>query len=220
MKENEIAYTEELVSAPNHTEARVVVFTGIVHPTSGLQMNATVRADSLEEAWDRLGTFMLDKIADGWISAPNRDGIAALNEYRNRAAKKAAAAAKEAAGQDAPEDAGPEYEGPPAGPPPAKAGPAKAGPAPSGDGKSGTSPLHKVFVNDKNQVEFSCGAFKWPFKDARGPEIVAGLFDPDLGWKPEHFKPGAIYETEVTGLFADWVKPGKYYDIVRIHKGV
>jgi hypothetical protein len=215
MKENEIAYTEELVS--NHTEARVVVFTGIVHPTSGLQMSATVRADSLEEAWDRLGTFMLDKIADGWISAPNRDGIAALNEYRNRAAKKAVAAAKEAAGQDAPDDAGPEYEGPP----PAKAGPppAKAGPAPSGDTKGGTNPLYKVFVNDRGQVEFTLAGMKWPLKDARGPEIVAGLFDPDLGWKPEHFKPGAIYETEVTGLVVDWEKKTKYYDVLRVHKG-
>ena len=101
----------------------------------------------------------------------------------------------------------------PAGAPPAA--PQQAG----GNGKSGSDPLKKVAVDADGRAEFYVGGFRYPFKDARGPETVAGLFDPALGWTPEHFVPGAKYEgTAVAGLVVDWEKPGKYYDVVRVHR--
>jgi hypothetical protein len=94
-------------------------------------------------------------------------------------------------------------------------------PASGGNGSTearGTAPLNKITVDADGKVEFHVGRFRYPFKDARGPETVAGLFDPALGWTPGHFVPGAKYENEVNGLQVDWEKPGKYYDVVRVHR--
>jgi len=94
---------------------------------------------------------------------------------------------------------------------------APAGGQPHGGGeevKSGVADLHTIKVDADGRVEFHCAGFKWPFKDARGGETVAGLFDPDLGWKPEHFAAGAKYDG--LALKAHWEKPGKYYDVVRV----
>jgi hypothetical protein len=88
----------------------------------------------------------------------------------------------------------------------------------------GTAPLNKIVVMD-GKVDFYVGQFKYPFKDSRGPAVVAGLFDPDLGWTKEHFAgPVAQYEKQHLGdLKVDWAKEtnpktGKsYYNVKRVH---
>jgi hypothetical protein len=105
--------------------------------------------------------------------------------------------------------------------PPQPAAPAAQAPqASGGDGtKSGVGPLTKITVDADGKVEFHVGSFRWPFKDGRGAEVVAGLFDSDLGWTPAHFAPGAKYDgDQVLGLVVEWAKPGKYYDVVRVRK--
>lgn len=94
--------------------------------------------------------------------------------------------------------------------------PAPAPQAQSEDVPSGTAALNAIKVDADGRVEFYVEGFKWPFKDGRGAEVVAGLFDADTGWKPEHFTPGAKYSD--VGLMVDWAKPSKYYDVVRVHK--
>lgn len=202
-----------------HNEARVVIFTRLVHPTTSIEMSPTVRGDDLGEAWKALGDFVQAKVEAGWLAAPSRDGVNALRQYKNdRAAKAKAEQPQDTVQPPVSTGAPPAPAGPPAaapeGPPPAAAPPDTTGGV-----KKGTSELHSVFVNPKGQAEFVVGKFKYPFKDARGPETVAGLFDPDLGWTPADFTPGAFYDKDVTGLFVDWEKPGKYYDITRVHKG-
>jgi len=89
------------------------------------------------------------------------------------------------------------------------------------EGKKGTNVLKKIKV-DEGKVEFSVGDFKWPFKDSRGAEKVAALFDDDLGWGTEHFDvKAAIYSPADWGnetLYVDWEKPLKYYNVLRIHR--
>jgi hypothetical protein len=112
---------------------------------------------------------------------------------------------------------------PPPGPPaPGAAPPAPGSPPaspPAGDVKSGTAELTKIMVQADGRVEFYCKGFQWPFKDSRGAETVIALFDPKLGWATEHLFPGALYEgTVVQGVKVDWEKPGKYYNVVRLHR--
>jgi len=92
-------------------------------------------------------------------------------------------------------------------------------PAPQQDGDipSGTAQLNAIKVDADGRVEFYVEGYRWPFKDGRGAETVAGLFDPSAGaWTPEHFKSGAKYE-HLQGLWVDWRKPGKYYDVVKVY---
>jgi hypothetical protein len=99
---------------------------------------------------------------------------------------------------------------PPASPPPA----AQGTPV-----KSGAAELTKIMVQADGKVEFYCKGFRYPFKDSRGAETVITLFDPKLGWGAEHLFPGALYEGPVvTGVKVDWEKPGKYYNVVRLHR--
>lgn len=105
--------------------------------------------------------------------------------------------------------------GPPVGPPP----PSNPNQQDGEDGaiRQGVGKLHSIVVDEKGHAKFMVGTFKWAFTDARGPEVVATLFDPELGWKPEHFFPGAFYSAENCGnLHVMWEKPGKYYNITRI----
>lgn len=89
------------------------------------------------------------------------------------------------------------------------------------DGEThGTNILNKIVVME-NTVQFYVGKFKYPFKDSRGPEVVASLFDEELGWTPDHFAvDAAIYTPREWGgtLYVDWEKPGKYYNVVRVHR--
>jgi hypothetical protein len=110
---------------------------------------------------------------------------------------------------------------------PARAQPAPPAGAPaapqqgsSGNGKKeGSDPLKKITVDADGRVQFYVGSFRYPFKDARGAETVAGLFDPALGWTAAHLQPGAKYEGDaVAGLVVDWEKPEKYYDVVLVHR--
>lgn len=84
--------------------------------------------------------------------------------------------------------------------------------------KRGTSKVTKLLVQADGKIEFYLEGFRWPFTDSRGAEVVIGLFDQQLGWTVTHLLPGAMYTPEQYGtLYADWEKPGKYYDIVRVH---
>lgn len=83
--------------------------------------------------------------------------------------------------------------------------------------KSGDAKLNKITVDADGRVEFHVEGFRWPFKDARGGQVVAGLFEP-AGWTPAHFTPGTKYEGRaVAGLMVQWEKPSKYYDVVRVY---
>lgn len=99
--------------------------------------------------------------------------------------------------------------------------------------QTGTGELHYIEVEDpkkdKPSVKFHVGKFKHPFSDARirqenGAQIIAELFDADLGWTPEHFVGPVYYAKEQFGerLFADWeqVQKGdtKYWNVIRVHK--
>ena len=85
----------------------------------------------------------------------------------------------------------------------------------------GVGKLHSIICDEKGYAKFSVGTFKWPFTDARGADMVASLFDADLGWKPEHFFPGAIYEAEHCGsLHVEWEKPEKYYNVIRVFRKI
>ncbi|HIP96542.1 MAG TPA: hypothetical protein EYH32_04925 [Anaerolineae bacterium] len=97
-------------------------------------------------------------------------------------------------------------------------------PAQGGNGggvKSGTARLEKLVIQPDGKIEFYVDGFRWPFKDARGPEVVASLFDEELqqlGWTAELLSRPAVYTPDQFGvLYVDWEKPGKYYDVVRIH---
>jgi hypothetical protein len=101
---------------------------------------------------------------------------------------------------------------PPVPPAPAQSG-GNGAPA-EGEIKSGVADLHTIKIDADGRVEFHCSGFRWPFKDTRGGEVVASLFDSELNWKPEHFAPGQKYDG--LSLKAHWEKPGKYYDVVRV----
>jgi hypothetical protein len=105
----------------------------------------------------------------------------------------------------------------PAAPPGVPAAPQQGS---SGNGKKeGSDLLKKIAVDADGRVQFYVGNFRYPFKDARGAETVAGLFDPALGWTAAHLQPGAKYEGDaVAGLVVDWEKPEKYYDVVLVHR--
>ena len=177
-----------------------------------MSFNCTVRADTIESAYDQLRDFVKAKLEDGWLAAPTRDAQEALKYRASKSRANQATATEQggAAPQQATRQAPPRERAPSA---------PQAPPAPQGEVKSGTDTLNKVSVDADGRVEFYVGNFRWPFKDSRGPEIVAGLFDSDLGWMPEHFYAGAKYESEVAGLLVDWAKPGKYYDVLRVHTG-
>lgn len=108
--------------------------------------------------------------------------------------------------------------GPPGGPPP----PPRQAQAAQGNGgqvRSGVARLNAIKVDADGRVEFHVDGFRWPFKDSRGGEVVAGLFDEGLGWEPERFHPGANYAgQDVVGLKVSWAKPGQYYDVVQVHE--
>lgn len=86
--------------------------------------------------------------------------------------------------------------------------------------EKGIGILSKISVSDR--VEFSVGSFKYPFKDSRKPEVVAALFDEELGFEKEHFASPAIYTPNDWGdeLVAEWEhieKNGKrYYNVTRV----
>jgi len=121
---------------------------------------------------------------------------------------------------------------PPAGSPPPAAGSQPTGsPPPAGNGnppiqgptdiKRGVAQLHEIGVDSDGKVKFKVGGFKWPFQEGRGAEMAASLFDTDLGWNANHFKPGAHYGPEICGpLHVEWEKPGKYYNVIRVFKQI
>lgn len=192
------------------TEAPAVIWTTIIHPTTRLQLSVTARADTLAQAHSDIAKYALAKLEQGWIAAPGRDGQEAL---RNGKASNRREVAQEAAANG-------REEHPPVAP--SRTGPAPA-PTKSGNGdgavKSGTAPLTKVAVDADGRVEFYLAGFKWPLKDARGAEVVTGLFDDSLGWEPEDLQPGRKHEgADVAGLVVDWQKPGRYYNVMQVHK--
>lgn len=97
--------------------------------------------------------------------------------------------------------------------------------------ETGTDVLNFIEVEAPGKkdrtVKFGVGKFKYPFTDARirndgGAETIAKLFDPALGWTPEHFAQVAYYTPEQYGsLFVDWecVTKGekKYWNVIKVH---
>lgn len=94
----------------------------------------------------------------------------------------------------------------------------------------GTGELHSITVEinpsgGNHRVKFMVGRLNYPLTDVRSPEIIAGLFDANLGWTADHFRTPTVYDLRNSGLKADWQKKLKnvkgenktYYDIVRIH---
>ena len=89
---------------------------------------------------------------------------------------------------------------------------------------SGTDTLNRLVVQ-KDKVLFHVGKFKYPFSDSRlkldnGAEIIAGLFDDDLGWEADFFNyPGDYDQSDWGGekLYVDWEKVGRYYNVVKVH---
>jgi hypothetical protein len=219
MSEHAEGYDVVLESPVTHSEAPVVIWTTIVHPR-GLEFNVTVRGNTLEEVHGSLAEYASQKIQAGWIPVTSR-GEDALRKHRNDTRKKAAAEAADVVPDDEqPEEGAPKApQAPPAKPAPQKAATAEPTTQAAGDGKakSGTAPLESIKVDADGRVEFYVKGFKWPFKDARGAERVSALFDEDLGWDPEHLYPGAKYESECVGLWVDWEKPGKYYNVLLVH---
>lgn len=74
-------------------------------------------------------------------------------------------------------------------------------------------------------VEFGVEKFKYPIRDKRGAEVIAGLFDKELGWTVDHFNEPARYR-DLGTLFLDFEKVEKegkdgktrtYYNVMRIH---
>lgn len=90
------------------------------------------------------------------------------------------------------------------------------------DDSRGTDTLNKlVYAADpktgKMKHFFDVGKFNYPFQDSRGPKIVSGLFDAELGITEAMLTNMTTWVPDVQ-LYVDWEKPGKYYNIVRIHK--
>lgn len=98
------------------------------------------------------------------------------------------------------------------------------------DRKGGTNILNKVMVTD-GKIVFTIAGFQYPVPDARGPEIVAKLFDDEIGFSSMHFhNDGASYSPADWGgnLYVDWEevekysrskgKNVKYRNVVRVHR--
>lgn len=85
--------------------------------------------------------------------------------------------------------------------------------------KSGTGTLEQITVNPDGKIEFKVGGLKFPLKDSRGAETVAGLFAPETGITAAHLSTPIIYSAAQLGvMYVQWVKPDKYYDVVRVHR--
>lgn len=96
--------------------------------------------------------------------------------------------------------------------------PAVPYPATSADVKRGTGNLLELTIDSGGKASFKIDTLQYPLKDSRGAAAIAALFDPALGWEEAHFAKPAIYTVADFGaLKLDWVKPGKYYDAVRIY---
>lgn len=216
------AYRDEIASMP---EAPVVAWTRFQRYPGGPTWSLTIRAGLSPECM----SFALNETMRG-IAAFDKyvhdKGYAAVLDGRDQAAfpvERAAQGKPKAAPAptQAPQSARTAPPLPPA--PPQASGEAREAPSSApgvnGEHPSGTATLNKITVDADGRVEFHVGNFRWPFKDSRGGEVVAGLFDESLGWTPAHFAPGAKYEGEaVAGLVVDWEKPTKYYDVVRVRR--
>ena len=191
------AYSEQF--EPAFPEARAIVFTELVG-TTGAKIHITARDVSLPKA--------LDNLVGGIVYGRDRYGLQAQT-YGHNVPEGAPAASpgapKKPVTPTAPNATSPTYtnEGNQA-------------------GEGGTDVLNKIVVLSE-KVEFHVGKFKWPFTDHRlktkdGAQIIADLFDQDLGWTPAHFAGAAEYTPAQFGeLFVDWEKPDKYYNVIRIH---
>lgn len=99
---------------------------------------------------------------------------------------------------------------------------------PTSDGvlDRGMGEIVSITVEVNGTVKFLLNTLKYPLTDARKPDVIAGLFDQDLGWTAAHFSSPAVFNLKGYNLKADWIKKTKnvkgenktYYDIVRIHK--
>lgn len=211
-----VAYMRTLEEANTLPEAGSIIFTELKNPRSGAAYNITVRDMSPIGALRKLGEAVkYAKAKYGLVVVPKHS--------QERAATQVTPATAVPAG------ATPSVVKPPSVAPAIQAQPAVApvqNTVSTGD-DSGTGKLNNIVVefnqvSKKRAVKFSVGAFKYPFTDSRSSDVVANLFDSNLGFEPAHFDAiGAIYDQGNWGggdLFADWQKSGKYFNVLRIHQ--
>lgn len=178
-----------------------VAFTDVAGPTQGktgarFKWSFTIRTDDPEELAAQLHHYEQVLISAGCIPFD-----AYVDQRRNGRA------------QEQPPQVEQNGNGQPKPPPP-----------PSGQteqpqaGKTGRGKLISLTIQADGKAEFVIDGLRYPLKDSRGPEAIAGLFDPSLNWEPAHFAQPVIYtEKDFGQLWLDWKKPGKYYDVARIY---
>jgi len=216
------SYLEALEKATqdqDFPEARVVLFTTLYSPRSGMVFHPTVRAHTMEQAFDEL--------VRGVRYANTKFGIEPVNEYAHiyghtlgriqsqqqvsqQAQKQVSTTTSIPVGGDQAQQSG------------------QQGQTKQSTGESGTDVLKKIVIMDEGfgkRVKYFVGDFKYPFADARDAETIAGMCDADTGLTVKHFEVEVgSYEPRHWGnntLYADWekvrVKDKTYYNVTRIH---
>lgn len=180
-----------------HEEARCIVFTRV--NVSGFEFNVTAREGATEE-------MILDSC---------RALLGAVLRIQKATGKQENHAPMQASAPPVVAQAGPVTMQ--AQPIPA---PMPQAQQPAGNGtKAGTGALEQITVNPDGKIEFKVSGLKYPLKDSRGADVVAGLFAPETGITAAHLSQPAIYTAAQLGvMLVDWQKPDKYYDVVRVHR--
>lgn len=89
----------------------------------------------------------------------------------------------------------------------------------NGNTPGGTAKLLQLTVQPGGKVEFTCEGMRYPLKDSRGAGIVSQLFDASTGITEAHLTTPVIYTSDQLGtMFVDWAQPGKYRDVIRVHR--
>lgn len=208
------AYIDSLEESAGLPEAPAIIFTELMSPRTGAALNLTVRAHDPIIAINRISQAMkFARERFGLLPVPKHP----ISKSQPAAAQPAAVQppalpTSNAANTSVPAPA-------PAHAPAHAPAPARQEPVYESEVPSGTSVINKIVVMEK-KVQFHVGKFKYPFTDSRKPEVIAALFDSELGWTPEHFSVDvAIYTPDQFGeLYADWEKPQKYYNVTRVHR--
>jgi hypothetical protein len=178
-------------------EAPVVIYSQAVSKT-GFEMNFTVRGKSWGQAMDLFAIACADITSAG--GKPLRNG-----RYE-QAVTTTKAPARETTKSQAPS-------------PPQER---KSTPPQAEDGYSNvnTSRLERIDVEPDGAIKLHVDGMKWPLKDHRGPDVVAGLFSEDCWtqtFAPIHLSEPGYYEPE--GLFVTYGKSQKgYWDCLSVRR--
>lgn len=188
-----------------HNEAKVIIFTDV--QVLNWTLHVTAREGATEEMILETGRALVGALQKMQRKSPKVQQVAApLDEQGGHVTVQVVAPSAPLAP--------PPLPSPPAPPPPTAA----TVPAPA-TVKSGTGTLEQITVNPDGKIEFKVGGLKFPLKDSRGAETVAGLFAPETGITAAHLSTPIIYSAAQLGvMYVQWVKPDKYYDVVRVHR--